>query len=91
MQDKEKKILLFKKAVGEVIRELRQEFPKVSMSRLAMEYDIDKGSLSRLERGLMECYVSTLWKIAEATGVKFSEIAQRIEEKLGSEFKFMDE
>ena len=54
MQDKEKKILLFKKAVGEVIRELRQEFPKVSMSRLAMEYDIDKGSLSRLERGFME-------------------------------------
>lgn len=91
MQDKEEKLLLFKKAVGEVIHELRSELPDISMSKLAMEYEIDKGSLSRLERGLMECYVSTLWKIAEATGVKFSEVAYRIEDKLGNEFKFMDE
>lgn len=91
MQVKKEKFLLYKKAVGKVVRDLRLKCPNLSMSLLASEYDLDKGTLSRLERGLVECYVSTLWKIAEATGVKFSELIRLVEEELGEDFKFMDE
>lgn len=89
MQEDSKKFKTFKLAVGEVFKEIRRS--DKSLSKLAYEYDIDKGSLSKLERGFYDCRLSTTWKIAEASGVKFSEFAKRLEEKLGDDFKLMDE
>lgn len=91
MQDKDEKFLRFKRAIGKVIKRQRLEYTDLSISQLALQYELDKGTVSRLERGLVECYVSTLWKIAEASGIKFSELVKLIEEELGEDFKFMDE
>ena len=77
--------------MGEVFREMRCSGDGTSLTKLAYEYEIDKGSLSKLERGLYDCRVSTAWRLSEANGIKFSEFARRLEEKLGDNFKFMDE
>lgn len=91
MQRLDEKLLIFKKALGELAKELRLEEPKVSMTKLAYGYDINKSTLSRLESGKIDSHASTLWKIAEARGISFSEFGRRLEEKLGPDFKFMDE
>jgi len=56
-----------------------------------MEYDIDRGNLSLIERGLVGCNVMTAWRISEGSGVKFSTFARMLEQELGDEFKLMDE
>ncbi len=91
MQQVNKKTLQFWNAVGDVIRQLREENTQSSISKLAREYDMDRGNLSKLERGLIGCYLLTAWKISEACGIKFSEFAKRLEEKLGDDFILMDE
>ncbi len=91
MQEGKSKSEKFKQAVGEILKEIRISDSGISMSKLAYEYDIDKGNLSKLERGFYDCRLSTAWKIAEANNVKFSDFALRLEQKLGDDFKFIDE
>ncbi|MBQ7287905.1 MAG: helix-turn-helix transcriptional regulator [Candidatus Gastranaerophilales bacterium] len=91
MQDNKDKIIIFKKAIGEIFHNLRNSKDKISINKLALEYDIDKGSLSKIERGIYDCRLSTAWKLAEANGIKFSEFAKILEEKLGDKFTFIDE
>lgn len=91
MQVDKEKLQIYKQAVGEVLKELRQTDTGVSLSKRANEYEIDKGSLSKLERGIYDCRLSTAWILCEANNVKFSEFGRRLEEKLGPDFKFMDE
>jgi len=87
----EDKILLFYKAVGAVFKEMRVNNNSVSISRFAREYDLDRGNLSKIERGKLSCRILTAWKIAEASGFKFSDFAKKLEEKLGAEFKIFDD
>lgn len=89
MQEESKVLQNFKKAVGEVFKEMRDG--NISLSKLAYEYDITKGNLSKIERGVIDCRLSTAWKIAEANGIKFSEFAKLLEQKLGDEFKLIEE
>ncbi len=91
MQEDTRKLSKFKQVVGEVFREMRCAGNGTSLTKLAYEYEIDKGSLSKLERGLYDCRISTAWRLTEANGIKFSEFALKLEEKLGDNFKFMDE
>lgn len=91
MQQEDCKISYFKKIVGEVLREIRNEKHTSSLNEFAREYEIDRSNLSKIERGINGCNLATAWRIAEATGVKFSEFAKRLEEKLGDNFKLMDE
>lgn len=86
----ESKILKFKFAVGEVFNDLRIKNENISINKLAMEYEIDKGSLSKIERGVYDCRLSTAWRIAQANGVSFSDFAKLLEEKLGKDFTFID-
>jgi hypothetical protein len=87
----EDKILQFYSALGAVFKEMRESKANISISRFAREYDIDRGNLSKIERGMLSCRVLTAWKIAEASGLKFSEFAKRLEDKLGSNFKIFDD
>jgi len=89
MQDSNK-IAKFKSAIGEVFSELRVASGDVSLNKLALEYDIDKGSLSKLERGVYDCRLSTAWKLSQANGINFSDFAKMLEEKLGKDFTFID-
>ena len=83
-------VLKFKITVGELIRELRTK-KDVSLTRLAYEYDFDKGNLSKTERGIYSIHLITAWRLAEALGMKFSDFAKCLEEKLGDDFVLMDE
>lgn len=91
MQHEERKILNFRQAAGEVLREIRNEKTTSSLNEFARQYEIDRSNLSKIERGINGCSLATAWRIAEASGVKFSEFAKRLEEKLGDDFKLMDE
>nr|QGT49701.1 hypothetical protein Melaina855_0880 [uncultured Candidatus Melainabacteria bacterium] len=85
------KTLQFMKAVGAVFKDVREEETHNSINKFAREYDIDRGNLSKIERGIINCRLITAWKLSEAAGIKFSEFAKRLEEKLGKDFILMDE
>lgn len=89
MQQEDKKILNFNKKVGEIIKELRAK-NGFSVNRFANSYEFDRGNFSKFERGLINCRLATAWKIAEALGIKFSDFAKILEEKLGEDFSLID-
>lgn len=91
MQQNSKKFSKFKKVLGMLVHEIRETEPKITMTQLAYQYEINKSTLSRLEKGMLDSRISTLWKIAEARGMKFFEFALRLEKELGEGFMFMDE
>ena len=91
MQLDEKKFSEFKKAVGKVIREYRESSSNNSLNKFAFEYDIDRGNLSKLERGKYSCRLVTIFFIIQALGIKFSDFAQKLEEELGIDFSLIEE
>lgn len=91
MQQKDNKTTHLAKTIGQVVKELRLEKEKGSINKFAHEYDLDVGNTSRIENGLIDAKVVTLWKISEALEIKLSELVQIIEEKLGDDFHFFDE
>ncbi len=90
MQQADEKILLFNKTVGKLLKELRNNNSKTTINKFAREYDMDRGNLSKLERGIINCRLITAWKLSEALGIKFSEFAKKLEEKLGKDFTLID-
>ena len=90
MQQADKKILILNKAVGEIVKELREQNSKSSINNFAREYDFDRGNLSKLERGLLNCRLATALKLSEALGIKFSDFAKLLEEKLDKNFTLID-
>ena len=65
----------FNKTLGQIIRNMRKENKHISISKLAREYDLDRGNLSKLERGINGCNMITARKICEASEIKFSDFA----------------
>jgi len=91
MQQKDEKTLYLSKVIGQVINELRLKKAKGSINKFAHEYDLDVGNTSRIENGLVETKVVTLWKIAEAFEMKLSELVVYIEENISQDFHFFEE
>lgn len=91
MQQKDNKTKHLAKAIGQVVKELRTEKKKGSINQFAHEYDLDVGNTSRIENGLIDAKVVTLWKIAEALEMPLSELIQAVEKKIGADFHFFDE
>ena len=89
MQQNNNKNLYLAQKIGELIKELRQN-NNYSCRKLAYEYDISRSNLNKIENGLIECRVATLMKISEALGIKLSEFAKKLEEKLGEDFTLID-
>ena len=85
--EKNKEILL--KAVGKVIFNERKKLGK-GINKFSFEYDIGNGLLSRLENGTTDTKISTLWKLANAFEIKFSDLAQLIENELPENFNFYE-
>lgn len=77
--------------MGAVIRGVRVKNSANSLNKFAREYDFDCGNFSKLENGAICCRLITAWKIAEASEMKFSEFAKLLEEKLGDNFKLIEE
>ena len=90
MQRKTSKSLYLRQVLGSTIRALREK-KDVTANKLANEYEIGSGNLSRIENAITDCKFVTLWRISAALGMNFSELASCIEDNLDEKFKLMDE
>ena len=85
-----KKAKIIYQALAEVIQDLRLKQGK-SQRILSSEYDYPKSLLSRVENGVNEAKVISIWTISESLGIKISDLLKIVEEKLPKDFKLMDE
>lgn len=91
MQNKNEKTLQLREQIGTILKFLRENRTNLSCNKLEEEYELSRGSLNRIENGRVDCKFITLWKIAEALGMKPSELVMKIEKELGDDFKLIDE
>ena len=91
MQCQNEKLLLFASELGKLIKETREKETGYSLDNFANSFGISKGGLSTIENGKSNCKLATVWLISEAMGLKCSELIKLLEEKLGKDFKFIDE
>lgn len=90
MQYTNEKSLQLRKALGDLIKNKREE-QKLSGLKFANSYDINDSNLGKIERAETDCKLVTLWEIAEALGIPLSELILALENKLGKDFKLIDE
>ena len=90
MQRKSEKTLQFRKTLGNIVKNLRLNKTGLSGNKLANEYDIGNGNISRIQNGEVDCKLITIWKIAESLDIKFSELSKLLEDELGDDFKLTD-
>ena len=83
-----KEILL--NAVGEIIKAKRIEKNK-GILLLSYEYDLPSNSLERIEKGLRDPQLTTLWKIVNALDMDFLEFIELLYQKLPEGFKLTDD
>ena len=88
LNDKKKTLLL--KAIGEVVKEKRKELNK-GILLLSYEYEISNTSLAQLEKGTRDVQISTVWKIANAFGMDFSDFIKEVENRLPKGFKLLED
>jgi len=63
---------------GLVLKEVRTQ-KKISQNELANLAELDRTYISLLERGLRQPTIETVFKLAEALGLKASSLIQKIE------------
>jgi transcriptional regulator with XRE-family HTH domain len=71
MDDRKRRKLL--KSIGKRLREVRTE-RGFSIAGLADEADIDRSNLSRIEAGLVDPSISTIYVLAEALKISPAEL-----------------
>ncbi|MBO8430745.1 helix-turn-helix transcriptional regulator [Spirochaetes bacterium] len=73
-------------------KELKTEREKQqkSIRLLAYEFDIQKSLISRLENGINEPKLISLWTLCEALNIKPSELLKRVEEDLPEDFSLIE-
>lgn len=76
--------------IGNLIREKRTEQNK-GILLFSYEYDISNSSIAMLEKGKRDVQITTLWKLANALGMSFSEFAMELERRLPPSFKLIDD
>ena len=74
-------------AIGNVVYRHRKNINK-GINIFSYEFDIGNGLLSGLEKGCSDVRITTLWKIANAFGYKFSDFIREIEKELPENFNF---
>lgn len=77
-------------AISTTVKKLRKEKLK-SQRMLADEYEIQKSLLSRMESAANSPMFISVWKVAEALGVKPSDFVMLIEKELPENFLLTDE
>ncbi len=76
--------------IGQIIKEKRKEKDK-GILLLGYEYDISGSSIMQLEKGKRDVQITTLWKLANALGMTFSEFVIEVEKRLPGDFKLIDD
>ncbi len=90
MRQKTDKTRYFDKKLGEVLKTFRRTRLKCTAAKLADDYNFDKSNLNRMENGIIDSRISNVWLVAEAMGVKLSDVIKALEKELGSDFKLGD-
>ena len=91
MQYTNEKFILLNKALSEVVKNLRISKTGLSVTKFGESYGIEKNNILRIEKAKGYCKLITVWQIANAYGLKFSEFIKFIEDKLGDDFTLIDE
>ena len=91
MQHINEKSLQLRKVLGNIINKIVTRNTDMSLNKIENEYDIGRGALSRLINGKTDCKFITLWKFAEASGIKPSKLVRMLENELGEDFSTIDE
>ena len=76
--------------IGQIIKEKRKEKAK-GILLLGYEYDISGSSIMQLEKGKRDVQITTLWKLANALGMTFSEFIKEVESQLPEDFKLIED
>ena len=84
-----KKSKIIFELLSETLKEEREMQGK-SLRLLADEFDIQKSLISRLENGVNEPKLISLWTLCEALGIRPSELLRKIEEKLPTDFSLIE-
>lgn len=84
-----KKSAVILKLLSEELKKERERQNK-SIRLLAYEFDLQMSLLSRLENGVNEPKLISIWSVCEALGIKPSEFLKRIENRLPKEFSLID-
>lgn len=66
------------KKFGKVIRQAREEL-EISQEFLALEIDMDRSFIGRLERGIRLPTIDTLFRLAKGLKLPASELVRRLE------------
>lgn len=91
MQYTNEKSARLNQALSEVVRTLRVNKLGLSVNKFGESYGIEKNNILRIEKANGYCKLITIWQIANAFGLKFSEFIKYVEEKLGDDFTLIDE
>lgn len=83
--ERDKEILL--KAIGNVVKRERLK-RKIGINKFSYEFDIGNGLLSYLEKGVSDTKITTMWKLANAFEMKFSDFVRLVEMELPKDFNF---
>lgn len=84
-----KKSALILQLLAEELKKEREGQGK-SLRLLAYEFDIQMSLISRLENGVNEPKLVSIWTVCEALGIKPSELLRRIENKLPKDFSLIE-
>lgn len=77
------------KLLGETIKEEREKQNK-SQRVLADEFDIQKSLISRLENGINEPKLVSLWTVCNALNINIYDLLERVCKKLPDDFTLID-
>lgn len=91
MQQRNSKTILLSKTIGQILKEYRIKVAKKSINSVAHEYGLDVGNISRIENGVTEVKLVTLWKLADAYEIPLSVLIQKIEAALPKDFHLYEE
>ena len=87
MKQKTDKTRYFNKKLGEVLKTFRRTKLNCTAAKLADDYNFDKSNLNRMENGVIDSRISNVWLVAEAIGVKLSDVIKALEKDLGPDFR----
>lgn len=80
-----KKAEIIYRTLGNILREKR-EMQNKSQRILADEFDIQKSLISRLENGINEPKIISLWTLCNALDIKISDLFKEVENSLPSDY-----
>ena len=88
INEEKKQILL--KAIGEIIYERRKAGGKGILLH-SYEYDLSSNSLDKIEKGIRDPQLTTLWKIVNSLNMSFPEFIDILIKKLPKDFNMLDD